>query len=40
MVFGPGGYRLSDFARVGIPLNIILLAVATVLIPIVWPFAP
>lgn len=37
MVFGPGGYRLSDFTRVGLPLNILLLLCATVLIPIVWP---
>ena len=38
MVFGPGGYKFSDFARIGAPLNLMLLAVATVLIPMVWPF--
>jgi di/tricarboxylate transporter len=38
MVYGPGGYRLMDFVRVGLPLNLILLVLATLLIPIVWPF--
>ncbi|MCP4643639.1 MAG: SLC13 family permease [bacterium] len=38
MVYGPGGYRFSDFVRVGLPLNIILLISATILIPLVWPF--
>jgi di/tricarboxylate transporter len=38
MVFGPGGYRFTDFVRVGLPLNLILLACATILIPLVWPF--
>jgi di/tricarboxylate transporter len=38
MVYGPGGYRFTDFIRVGLPLHIILLIVATTLIPIIWPF--
>ncbi|HOZ45250.1 MAG TPA: SLC13 family permease [Candidatus Hydrogenedentes bacterium] len=38
MVFGPGGYRVTDFMRVGLPLNIIMLIVATLLVPLVWPF--
>jgi di/tricarboxylate transporter len=37
MVYGPGGYRFTDFIRVGLPLHIMLLVVATVLIPIIWP---
>ena len=40
MVYGPGGYRFSDFLRVGIPLNIICWVVACLLIPLVWPFHP
>ncbi len=40
MVYGPGGYRFSDFLRVGIPLNIICWVVACLLIPIIWPFHP
>lgn len=38
MVYGPGGYRGGDFVRVGLPLSFILLVVAMVLIPLVWPF--
>ncbi|MFC3086103.1 SLC13 family permease [Tabrizicola soli] len=37
MVYGPGGYRFSDFARVGIPLNIIVMLVSCALIPLIWP---
>ena len=39
MVFGPGGYRFIDFVRIGAPLSILLLIMATILIPMVWPFA-
>ena len=38
MVYGPGGYRFTDFIRVGLPLNLILLGCATVLIPLIWSF--
>lgn len=37
MVYGPGGYRFSDYFRVGIPLNIITGLVASALIPLMWP---
>ncbi len=37
MVYGPGGYRFSDYVKVGIPLDIITAIVACVLIPILWP---
>lgn len=39
-VFGAGGYRFSDFPRVGAPLNIILWIAASILIPLFWPFVP
>jgi di/tricarboxylate transporter len=39
MVYGPGGYRFSDFFRIGIPLNILMWIVVTLLIPVWWPFA-
>ncbi len=32
------GYRFSDLLRIGAPLNILLSAVAVVLIPRIWPF--
>ncbi len=37
MVFGPGGYRFSDFVKVGVPLNILLFVISVLLIPFVWP---
>ncbi|MCB9729809.1 MAG: SLC13 family permease [Deltaproteobacteria bacterium] len=37
MVHGPGGYRFIDFVRVGLPLNLLLLALASLLIPLFWP---
>jgi len=39
-VFGAGGYRFSDFPKIGAPLNILLWIVASILIPIFWPFVP
>ena len=36
MVYGPGGYRFSDFVRVGVPLDIICGIVACLTIPLVW----
>lgn len=38
MVYAPGGYRFTDFTRVGLPLNFIVWAIATTLIPLFWPF--
>ena len=38
MVYGPGGYRLADFVRFGVPLTLITGAVALLIIPRVWPF--
>lgn len=37
LVMGPGGYRFGDYWRLGLPLSLIVLVVATLLIPIVWP---
>jgi len=37
MIFGPGGYRFSDFPRVGLPLNVICFVISVVLIPLIWP---
>ncbi|MCB9737622.1 MAG: SLC13 family permease, partial [Deltaproteobacteria bacterium] len=37
MIYGPGGYRFADFLRVGVPLNLLMAVVATLLIPVLWP---
>lgn len=36
MVYGPGGYRASDFVRLGVPLSIIVWVVALIAIPLHW----
>jgi len=38
MVYGPGGYRFTDFARIGVALNVALGIVAVILAPLIWPF--
>lgn len=40
LVMGPGGYRFSDFARVGLPLTILMLALVLLVLPIAWPLMP
>lgn len=40
MVYGPGGYRFSDYLRIGIPMNIGMGIVAVGLSPLIWPFFP
>ncbi len=37
LVMGPGGYRFGDYWRMGLPLEILIVAVAVPLIVIVWP---
>ena len=37
MVYGPGGYRFTDFLRVGIPLNLSMGLIASAFIPLFWP---
>lgn len=37
MVFGPGGYKFSDFIRVGVPLNLSTGVIASAMIPLVFP---
>jgi di/tricarboxylate transporter len=39
MVYGPGGYRFTDFIRLGLPLLLIVITCALVMIPIFFPFA-
>ncbi|QIB49941.1 SLC13 family permease [Pseudomonas sp. OIL-1] len=39
-VYSAGGYRFTDFMRIGIPLNLIMWLTATLVIPWVWPLFP
>ena len=38
MVYGPGGYKFSDYIRVGLPLSLILFISAVLIIPRFWSF--
>jgi di/tricarboxylate transporter len=38
MVYSAGGYRFSDYLRVGLPLNLIVMTVTITLAPWIWPF--
>ena len=37
MIYNTGRYKFTDFTKVGLPLNILLLIISTLLIPIFWP---
>ena len=37
LVYGPGGYRFSDFLKVGVPLNLTMGILASALIPLFFP---
>ncbi|MDJ0755435.1 MAG: SLC13 family permease [Ardenticatenaceae bacterium] len=38
IVFGAGGYKFSDYARVGVGLNLLLLTITAIFVPLIWPF--
>jgi di/tricarboxylate transporter len=40
LVFGPGGYRFFDYARVGALLTVVLLIVSMIFLPLFWPLFP
>ena len=40
LVMGPGGYRFSDYWRLGLPLSVLVVALGTLLIPMFWPLMP
>ncbi|MDK1483016.1 SLC13 family permease, partial [Sinorhizobium sp. 6-117] len=37
LVMGPGGYRFSDYPRLGLPLSIVIVLVAVPMLMLVWP---
>jgi di/tricarboxylate transporter len=39
MIYGPGGYKFTDYVRYGGPLNLIVMAVTIALAPLIWPLA-
>ena len=39
LVLGPGGYRFSDYTRLGAPLSVLVIVVGTLLISVFWPLA-
>ncbi|RLS82544.1 MAG: SLC13 family permease [Planctomycetota bacterium] len=40
MIYGPGGYKFSDYMRFGGPLNLLVMAVTVALAPLIWSFWP
>ena len=38
LVYGPGGYKFTDYLRIGLPLNISLSIVVSLTVPLLWPF--
>lgn len=38
LVYGPGGYRFSDYFKLGMPLNLLVLVMGSIFIPMIWPF--
>lgn len=37
LVYGPGGYKFTDFLRVGLPMHLVMAPTAAFFIPIFWP---
>ena len=38
LVYGPGGYRFSDYVKLGMPLNLLVFLGGSLFIPLLWPF--
>ncbi|MCZ6876583.1 MAG: SLC13 family permease, partial [Acidobacteria bacterium] len=40
LVMGPGGYRFTDYTKIGLPLTLVILVVVLLVLPIFWPLYP
>lgn len=40
LVMGPGNYRFTDYARVGLPLTIVIYVTVMLVLPLFWPIFP
>ena len=38
LVYGPGGYRFSDYFKLGMPLNLLVWVMGSIFIPMIWQF--
>ena len=38
LVYGPGGYRFSDYFKLGMPLNVLVWVMGSIFIPMIWQF--
>lgn len=40
LIMGPGGYQMRDYARVGLPLTLLIALTVVILLPLFWPLVP
>ena len=40
LVMGPGGYRFSDYIKLGVPLTLVIFVAVMLLLPVFWPLQP
>jgi di/tricarboxylate transporter len=40
LTMGPGGYRFTDYIKVGLPLTVVVLVVVLLVLPLFWPLYP
>ena len=40
LIMGPGGYRFSDYTKIGLPLTLVCLVIVLLVLPVFWPLVP